>query len=176
MPFTPFHMGPGMAFKAAAPRYFSIVVFALTQIALDLEVFWHLIQGSSPLHRFWHTFLGAAIVTAAFTLLGKPASQLIKTIWNRSFCQGTDCSVSVHTSWLASFTASAAGAYSHVLLDSVFHPDVQPFQPWSSANPLFQIISPMMLQMICIALGIIGLTWFFERESRRRRTTLLSPR
>ena len=37
MPFTPLHMGPGMFVKAAMPRHFSIIVFGLTQIVLDLE-------------------------------------------------------------------------------------------------------------------------------------------
>jgi hypothetical protein len=58
MPFTPIHMGPGMAVKAAMPRHFSIVVFGLTQIVIDVEVLWQLAIGGYPLHRFCHTYLG----------------------------------------------------------------------------------------------------------------------
>ncbi len=38
MPFTPFHMGFAPVAKAAASRYFSIPVFAFTQVIIDAEV------------------------------------------------------------------------------------------------------------------------------------------
>ena len=72
MPFTPIHMGPGMAVKAALPRHFSIVVFGLTQITVDLEVLWYLARWNPPLHRFWHTYLGATVVATVLALAGRP--------------------------------------------------------------------------------------------------------
>ena len=38
MPFTPFHMGFALVAKAAVSRYFSIPVFAFTQVIIDAEV------------------------------------------------------------------------------------------------------------------------------------------
>ena len=177
MPFTPIHMGPGMAVKAAVPKHFSIVVFGLTQIALDLEVLWHLIRWSPPLHRFWHTYLGATLVALVFAVVGRPASQLIKAVWNQITrrCSDIDLSVAVHTSWLASASAAVVGAYSHILLDSLFHPDIEPLQPWSAHNPLFGIINPMMLQIGCVFLGVIGLAWFFDREIKTRKANQKVP-
>ena len=171
MPFTPLHMGPGMTVKAAVPRHFSIVVFGLTQLALDLEVLWYLVRWDPPLHRFWHTYLGATVIAIVFTVVGKPASQFIKSIWNyiASRCADADLSVSVHTSWLAGLTAAVAGAYSHILLDSMFHPDMEPFRPWSAGNRLYGLVSPMMLQILCVFLGVIGLAWFFQRELKTRK-------
>jgi hypothetical protein len=171
MPFTPIHMGPGMAVKAAVPRHFSIVVFGLTQIALDLEVLWHLARRDPPLHRFWHTFLGATVVAAALAVIGKPAARLVKSIWNRVASHGTDAdlSVPVHTSWAASASGAFVGAYSHILLDSMFHADVGPLKPWSAANPLRGIINPMMLQMGCLILGLIGIAWFFRGGFKVRK-------
>jgi membrane-bound metal-dependent hydrolase YbcI (DUF457 family) len=160
-----------MAVKAAMPRHFSIVVFGLTQIALDLEVLWYLAQWNPPLHRFWHTYLGATIIAAVLTVLGKPASQWIKAGWNRiaAKCRHADLTVSIPTTWVASFTGASVGTYSHILLDSLFHPDIEPLQPWSAANRLRGVVNPYGLEVVCVVLGIAGLVWFFERERRKRK-------
>src|ERR1035437_9399431 len=102
MPFTPIHMGVGMAAKAVAQKHFSIVVFGLTQIAFDLEVLWRLARHDYPLHTFWHTYLGATIIAVVLTVIGKPISQWIKSIWNRvaTKCHDVDLSVIVQTTWI----------------------------------------------------------------------------
>jgi len=171
MPFTPLHMGPGMALKAAIPRHFSIVVFGLTQIALDLEVLWYLIRWDPPLHRFWHTYLGATIIAVVMTGLGKPASQRITMLWNRiaAKCSDADLSVTVRTTWLSSFTGAVLGAYSHILIDSLSHPDIEPLQPWSPSNRLRGVIDPHVVEMLCVLLGIVGIVWFLMRERERRK-------
>ena len=171
MPFTPLHMGPGMAVKAAIPRHFSIVVFGLTQIALDLEVAWHMSHHEYPFHTFWHTYLGATIVAAGLTVLGKPASRWIKTAWNRiaAKCRDAELAVPAPTTWVASFTGASIGAYSHILLDSLFHPDIEPLQPWSPTNSFRGIVDPHGVELVCIVLGVIGLVWFFGRELKMRK-------
>ena len=171
MPFTPLHMGPGMLVKAAMPRHFSIVVFGLTQIALDLEVAWHLARHEYPFHTFWHTYLGATIIAAILTVVGKPASQWIKTAWNHiaTRCRDADLSVSIPTTWVASIAGAVFGAYSHILLDSLFHPDIEPLQPWSATNRLRGVVNPNGVEAVCLVLGIAGLAWFLERERRKRK-------
>jgi hypothetical protein len=37
MPFTPLHMGPGLAIKALAGHRFSILTFGIAQVAMDVE-------------------------------------------------------------------------------------------------------------------------------------------
>ena len=37
MPFTPFHMGPALALKAVTGRHFSVLVFGIAQVAMDVE-------------------------------------------------------------------------------------------------------------------------------------------
>ena len=171
MPFTPLHMGPGMAVKAAMPRHFSIVVFGLTEIALDLEVLWHMARHEYPFHTFWHTTLGATIIAAVLTVVGKPSSQWIKTLWNRiaAKCRNADLTVSTPTTWVASFTGASVGAYSHILLDSLFHPDIESLQPWSATNGLFGLVDPNGLEVLCVLTGIAGLVWFIERERKKRK-------
>lgn len=99
----------------------------------DLEVLWYLVQGTPPLHRFWHTCLGATVVAAVLAVAGKPASQVTKSVWNGIARQGfdVDLTVSVGTSWPASVSGAVVGAYSHILLDSLVHADMEPWQPWS---------------------------------------------
>jgi len=164
-------MGPGMVVKAAVPRFFSIVVFGLTQIAIDLEVLWRLIRHEYPFHTFWHTYLGATVVACVMTIIGKPASQWIKSFWNLTSanCRDADLAVSEETTWFASSTGAAFGAYSHIMLDSLYHPDIQPLQPWSADNVLHNIVSPNMIELACPVLGAIGIAWFIWGEKTKKR-------
>jgi hypothetical protein len=165
MPFTPLHMGPGMAVKAACPRHFSIVVFGLTQIAIDCEVLWRLAWHERPHHAFWHTYLGATILAALLAVLGKPASQWLKATWNwlARKCRQEILTVRAHTPWLASCTAAFFGAYSHVFLDSLSHSDVRALQPWFPVDRFLSIANSRGLVLACILLGIVGLAWFLAR-------------
>ncbi len=62
MPFTPFHLGPGLLIKAAAPTRFSFAAYTATQVAIDLESGYFLFSGQTPVHRTAHTFLvGGAV-------------------------------------------------------------------------------------------------------------------
>ncbi|HNQ34472.1 MAG TPA: hypothetical protein PKN80_00195 [bacterium] len=167
MPFTPLHAGPGLAVKAALPRHFSLTTFGLAQIAIDIEVLVYILQGKPYLHRFWHTFLGATLIAFLMPLPGKPASQWIKKQWNRA--TGIPA-VPVRTTWTASFAGAAIGAYTHILLDSLFHNDVEPLQPWSSANPLYGLVNPSDVETICVILGIAGLAGLIIRRALRTKT------
>jgi hypothetical protein len=160
-----------MVVKAAIPRHFSIVVYGLVQITLDLEVLWYLAQGHYPVHRLWHTYVGATVLAAVWTALGKPASQWIKTAWNCTVARwgDADLTVSVPTSWLASFAGASLGAYGHILLDSLVHSDIEPLQPWSAANRLREIVNSHSLGAVCLALGIVGLVGFVERLKRKQK-------
>ena len=174
MPVTPFHMGPAMAVKAVMPRYFSIIVFGLMQVAIDLEVLWHLVRGEYPFHTFCHTYSGATIIAAVLTFVGKPTSEWVKAEWNRIAvkCGDANLTVATETTWVASFTGAFIGAYSHILLDSLFHPDIEPLRPWSATNGLGNIVNPHGIEVVCVLLGIVGLTWFVHRERRKRTANI----
>src|SRR3954467_8553094 len=76
MPFTPFHFGPAAALKAAAPTHFSFTIFCYSQVVTDLESGFYLFRGEYPVHRFFHTYLGATLVGFACAPTGRPLSQL----------------------------------------------------------------------------------------------------
>jgi len=60
LPITPFHFGVGAAFHAADPRRVSFLSFCVVNCVIDCETVWNFLRGAYPLHRFLHTFLGAA--------------------------------------------------------------------------------------------------------------------
>jgi len=164
-------MGPGMLIKAAVMDRFSIVVFGLTQVAIDMEALWYLIRWDLPIHRFWHTYSGATIVAAVFIIVGKPVSQVIKSGWNRCavFCGRKEFIVPVRTSWLASFIGAVIGSYSHILLDSMYSCDMAPMQPWTDNNPMLGIVGPVWILLLCVLFGILGVGGYFERRSKQTR-------
>ncbi|MBZ0132454.1 MAG: hypothetical protein M9884_01115 [Rhodocyclaceae bacterium] len=59
MPINPFNFGPGALFKTAAPRHVSRTAFALANGFIDLEPILLFCLTGEPVHRFFHTLLGA---------------------------------------------------------------------------------------------------------------------
>jgi hypothetical protein len=69
MPFTPFHMGSGILIKALLQGSFSLMVFGWSQIVMDIQPLWVLINGLRHLHGFSHTFIGGSILAVASVTL-----------------------------------------------------------------------------------------------------------
>jgi membrane-bound metal-dependent hydrolase YbcI (DUF457 family) len=59
-------------------------------------------------------------------------------------------------SWLGAATGAFLGTFSHVLLDSMVHADVQPWAPFSESNVLLGTIDFGALQLLCIGVGVLG--------------------
>ena len=72
MPLTPIHLGPALAVKAAAPRYFSFLTFGVTQVVIDSEAAFYILTSGWPVHRLLHTYLGATLVAVITVVLGRP--------------------------------------------------------------------------------------------------------
>jgi len=70
MPLTPFHFGPAIAIKAVFPAYFSLSVFILSQVLIDLEPLYFLVTDNPPLHRFFHTYAGAGVIFLILSFFG----------------------------------------------------------------------------------------------------------
>ena len=71
MPFTPLHMGPGLAVKAVMQRKFSLLVFGWSQVVIDLQPLLAMTTGRVELHGFSHTLLGATLIGLLCGLSGK---------------------------------------------------------------------------------------------------------
>ena len=174
MPFTPFHMGVGLAIKAVGGRYFSVLVFGIAPVAMDIEPLIGMIRGSDVLHGWSHSYVGATAIGVLVMLLAPPLCRPILRRWNgelRHHRLGWLTSPE-GIGLLASASGAFAGTYSHVVLDSIMHTDITPLSPWSTANGLQGYISINALHSICVITGLFGVAaWLIAglRQRRQRR-------
>jgi len=154
MPFTPFHMGPGILMKALLRGGFSLMVFGWTQIVMDIQPLLVLITGEGHLHGFSHTYVGASLLAVLAALSGKYLSELGLIIL-------ISVSPRIKIAWKVAFISAFIGTFSHVLMDSIMHGDVEPFFPASLANPFLGLISVSALHKVCLYTGLVGAGIFF---------------
>lgn len=156
MPFTPIHMGPGILIKTILQSSFSLMVFGWSQIVMDLQPLFVLINGHGHLHGFSHTYIGAIILAIVSALTGKYLSELGLMIIG-TFLKYQPIKIS----WPVAILSAFIGCFSHVLLDSIMHFDVQPFYPFTLNNPFLDTISVGMLHKICLYSGLVGAVIFY---------------
>jgi hypothetical protein len=164
MPFTPFHFGPGLALKSVTGRRFSFTVFCLIQVLIDLESGWYMLIGEDPLHRFFHTYLGATLAGVVAITAGKPACEWALRLWNSrlSPAQARWVGAPATIPWSAAVSGGLVGAWSHVALDSIMHADIRPFAPLEIRNALHSLIEIDSLYAACAVAGAIGLGLFLR--------------
>jgi membrane-bound metal-dependent hydrolase YbcI (DUF457 family) len=157
MPITPFHFGPGAALHALAPRHISFLAFCAANVVIDVESLYNLVHHREPVHAFLHTYVGATLVWLGLAALFWLALQL-PVIASR-----------LRLTLRQVALGALLGAYSHVLLDSVMHVDIQPLQPLSAANVLHRIVSLSALHWSCVAAGVMGMLVIGIRQLRAAR-------
>ena len=158
MPVTPFHFGPGAALHAVAPRHVSFLAFFAANVLIDLESLYNLRTDHYPVHEFFHTYVGATLAGLATVLSFIALRALSRRIplpnvflWQ----QLTTLQVAL---------GAAAGAYSHVLLDSIMHPDMAPLAPFSRTNILLGALSLDALHWLCIVSGVLAVLLILLRR------------
>jgi hypothetical protein len=77
VPFTPFHMGPGLGVKAILGQRFSWMIFGLSQVAMDVEPLVRILRHDPEVHGFTHTYLGATLIGAVGCVLAGIAGALV---------------------------------------------------------------------------------------------------
>lgn len=157
MPFTPLHLGPGLAVKALAGGRFSFMEYGFAQVLIDLEPLYYLLRQDPPLHRFLHTGLGASLALVLALVLGKPVCGRALKLWNLRAGPPLKLAGPADIPWPAAAYGAAAGVYGHVLLDSVMHYDVRPFAPLSPASPLYMAVGVEELEAGCVLAGLFGM-------------------
>ena len=161
MPFTPWHMGPGILFKAFLQGSFSLMVFGWSQIVTDIQPLWVLVAGHGHLHGFTHTYIGATVLAVFSALSGKYLAALgLRMLGLSQF---------LPVSWHVAFVSAGIGTYSHVVLDSVMHADLEPFWPFTSSNGLLGLLSVEALHWFCLACGALGGALYFFLAGRHAR-------
>ena len=150
MPITPFHFGPGALLHAVAPRQVSFLAYCAANVLIDLESLYNLVNHRHPVHAFLHTYVGATLVIPATVLFFLLARRL--AAGGRLFGTLDWTGLSLVPVGLG----AAAGAWSHVLLDSVMHHDIRPLSPFSVDNALQGALDLDLLHVLCAVAGLAG--------------------
>jgi hypothetical protein len=180
MPFTPFHIGPGIFIKAILQSSFSLMVFGWTQVVMDIQPLIVLITGEGHLHGFTHTYIGATILAVISAISGKYLSQFGLVILGLSkdnpvlvlSKEKTRAVISkdkaIEVFWWVAFLSAFIGSFSHVYLDSIMHADVQPFYPLVLSNHFHGLVSISTLHKVCLYSGLFGGGVFYAVVWRSR--------
>jgi uncharacterized protein DUF4184 len=163
MPITPFHMEPGMLVKAILQGFFSLIIFGWAQLLMDLQPILVVLTGKGNLHGFSHTYIGATLIAIFSALTGKWVYQAIMVFIKKDFSdyQKLLFDVPKKLTMRVCVVSAFIGTYSHVLLDSIMHADVEPYYPIYLANDINLIISIESLHKLCIYTGLLGVVIFF---------------
>ena len=129
MPLTPFHLGPALVAKTAAPSRFSLVAFTLTQAVMDSEVVLAIFMGRGAIHGLllFHTFIGSIIIAALVVAIGLPLLRWTTRRW--SIFDTQNPWIEREMSVFAVVSGALTGGLSHVFLDAIINTDVAPFAP-----------------------------------------------
>jgi hypothetical protein len=109
----------------------------------------------------FHTYVGASIVAISTAALFAVSRHAAKALRLPNSFDWQDLSMR------AVAIGAMTGAYSHVLLDSVMHPDIRPFAPFSDSNPLLGATSVQALHWSCVVSGLVGVAFLGVRSFRR---------
>ncbi len=164
MPATPFHLGPGVLIKAAAPRQFSMAAYSLAQVVIDVESGYYLLRGEYPVHRQAHTFLLGGLIGL---LCGLIVSR-VGGWWARPRDVVPEALAAEFRMPVAVVSGIFGGIF-HSVLDGIMHADIRPFRPFTDANPLYDLVSVRTLYLFCTITGLVGAALLLARERRSRR-------
>lgn len=171
VPFTPLHMGPGLAIKAVAGRHFSLVTFGVAQVSMDIEPLVGMLRGAEVLHGTTHTYLAALVIGLGVAWLSPALNPFVLRYWNRylELRRMVWLVEPPSATRLTALASALAGTLSHVALDSIMHSDIAPLAPWSQANALLRVFSIDALEQGCLIAGLCGgLGWVAAGWLRQR--------
>jgi membrane-bound metal-dependent hydrolase YbcI (DUF457 family) len=129
MPFTPYHLGPGLFIGLLFLAFIDFPTFLVASVIVDVEPFLVLAFNLNyPLHGFFHSFLGG-------TLVAVPLALVMYRIRDKFSPLLSFFRLEQKISFKRVLVAALFGIYIHILLDSRGYTDIQPFYP-SAYNPL----------------------------------------
>ncbi len=162
MPFTPFHLGPGLLVGLLLLSYVDFPTFLVASVIVDVEPFlvlwWNL---PYPLHGFFHSFLGGTLVALCLLLLMHKARKSLSPLL---FFFKINQTVSFKKIVLA----AVSGIYLHIILDSLMHRDIRPFYPLD-LNPFLGLSSDLGVYMLCMWSFVGGVIIYIIRCVLGRR-------
>ncbi|MBE0526931.1 hypothetical protein E4H12_01765 [Candidatus Thorarchaeota archaeon] len=156
MPFTPYHLGPGLLLGVVLFPFIDLSTVMVACVILDIEPI-AVIMFNLPyaVHGFFHTYLAATIVSVLLSVV----------IWPlRGYLNKIVALFGLHqeSSFRHIFPASIIGTYSHVFLDSLLYPEMNPFYPLIG-NPFVEFFQFAFVYDACIFLGLLGFGVYIVR-------------
>ena len=150
MPFTSYHLGPGLMIGLLFLNFIDFPTFLIASVIVDIEPFIVLIFNLDyPLHGFFHSFLGGTIVALLLTVVMSKIRKYFSPLM--SFFK-----LEQDVSFKKILVASLSGIYIHILLDSPIYTDMQPFFPLAF-NPFYRNTSmPGLLETTICVLCFMG--------------------
>ena len=145
MPFTPYHLGPGLFIGLMFLGFVDFPTFLVASVIVDVEPFLVLtLNLNYPLHGFFHSFLGG-------TLVAVPLALVMYYIRDKLFPVLSFFRLEQKVSFKSVLVAALSGIYIHILLDSRIYTDIQPLFP-SAYNPLLTtgILAGLDAYIYCI--------------------------
>jgi membrane-bound metal-dependent hydrolase YbcI (DUF457 family) len=158
MPVTPFHFGPGAALHAVAPRQVSFLAFCGANVLIDIEPLTYMLSHQYPLHRFFHTLVGATLIWPVTALIFLGLKRVAEAIWLPNIFNWKDLTLP------RVIAGALLGAYTHILFDGLMHADMRPLAPFSDANPLLELVPLGALHWFCIIAGVAGVAVVLARR------------
>ncbi len=162
MPFTPFHLGPGVLIGLLFYPFLDIPCILLASIIVDLEPLALWLQNAPILHAFFHTHFGASIAALAIIpclwLLRRPLQYLMRML---GLPQISSIPRLVFTSLI--------GVNLHIFLDALLYPEMHPFWPLLG-NPFFGLVSSQIVYFFCILSFLFAIPLYGFQVIRHKKT------
>lgn len=169
MPFTPFHFGPGLLVKATIPGHFSLSIYALANVAMDVEPLYRMLHHDVQLHGATHTLIGAGLIGVVTALAGRSAINRAGWMYGRL---RTGSGIPFHITRAQSWVGALLGTFSHLAMDAVMHEDMHPLLPFSDANPWLEVTWTQHVYLGCVIAGMLGLLLVLIRAASQSEHSL----
>jgi len=160
MPFTPFHLGPALLIGLILFNYLDFPTFLIANIIIDIEPLTVLLMGlDSPLHGFFHSFIGGTIASIILTMIVLRVRKYVSPLMD-FFYREQD--------WTRRkiLSASISGVYLHIFLDSFLYKDIRPFYPLRG-NPLLSGWSMgFTVYYFCVFSAVAGLIIYLYKRMK----------
>ena len=172
MPVTPLHLGPGLLIKSVLQGSFSLIIFTWSQVLMDIQPILVVLTGKGQLHGFSHTYVGSTVIAIFAALTGRWVYHWITRFIEKGFTDYQKKLFAVPAKLTTSICISSAlvGTFSHVLIDSIMHADMQPFFPLAIENQVLLIVTIETLHKVCVYTGLLGAVIFFAVRFIRSRS------
>ena len=148
MPFTPFHLGPGLVIGIVFRRWVNLAAILVASVIVDIRATYCFFTGCYPLHGPFHTFLGATIL-AFGVIIG------IYVFRNQLEQISNNFNIEQDYTLQSIVIGALLGVWIHIILDAFLYPEMTPFWP-APGNPLVGMFDTITVYSLCIAGFVIG--------------------